>query len=230
MTIDCAPLPASELVFGLSEHGHHIVTREDAETALQLTGADLRWVTVPAVCRRMVGVATAWGPYRREEALKHPHRCPDCAWILALHNGGVEDEIAAFTAHDVVDTAVIADRMGDLGAQLLTAIARDPELTHGGQRLRPSQQSQLLGHAIRHLPVVGMCEECLDIGVVNAHGEGQSCPAQEVICAGCTLTAHEAWAGEWYETFLPECIVTAPCSVLAAMAAHYQIPTRTPTT
>lgn len=217
------PLPVSEFVFGLCDHEQHIVTHGGASEALDLAGGDPRLASPPALCRRTVGLATAWGPYSRDEAMRHPHRCPDCAWILALNQGSVDAEIEAFTACDAIDAAAISDRVGDLGRHVLTAIAHDPTLTDGDQRLKPSHQSQLLGHATRHLPVVALCEECLEIGVANAH-DGSSCPAQIVACAGCTLTSHEVWSGEWAGTFLPECTVTAPCSVLATIASHYQVP------
>lgn len=225
MSVDYIPLPAADLVFGLSEHEHHVVTSHAANKALdECAGGDPRMARTAALCRRIVGIATAGGPYSRDAALRHPTRCPDCAWILALNREDIEEEITAFTSHDALDFAVITTRLGDVGGRLLAAIAHDPALLHEGQRLGPSHRSQLLGHATRHLPVVGMCEECAEIGVVNAHGYGESCPAQEVICPGCTATAHGVWAGEWEGMFLPECTVTAPCSVLATLSAHYQIP------
>ncbi|CAN5736257.1 hypothetical protein BH09ACT8_BH09ACT8_56050 [soil metagenome] len=225
MSVDYVPVPAAELVFGVSGGERHIVTGEAAGVALDLAGGDPRLAHAAALCRRVVKVATAWGPYSRDAALEYPPRCPDCAWILALHRGDVDEEVAAFTTHDAFDAAAIAARLGEgVGERLLDAIAHDPALWQGADRLGPSHRSQLLGHASRHLPAVTVCEECAEIGVANAHGYGATCPAQEVACLGCTVTAHGLWAGEWEGTFLPECTVAAPCSVLTTLAVHYRIP------
>lgn len=225
MSVDYVPLPTAELVFGLSEREHHIVTDEAAGMALEFAGGDPRMARAAALCRREVGLATAWGPYSRDAALERlTRRCPDCAWILALHRGDVDEEIAAFTTHDAFDAAAIAAHLGEgVDERLLDAIAHDPALWQGADRLGPSHRSQLLGHATRHLPAVTVCEECAEIGVANAHGYGSTCPAQDVTCPGCTVTAHGIWAGEWEGIFLPECTVTAPCSVLVTLAGHYQI-------
>jgi len=223
--VDYVPFPAAELVFGVSGGERHVVTGEAAGVALDLAGGDERLAHAAALCRRVVKLATAWGPYSRDAALEYPPRCPDCVWILAMHRGVVDEEIAAFTTHDAFDAAVFTARLGDdVGERLLTAIAYDPALWHGADRIAPSHRSQLLGHASRHLPSIGLCEECADIGVANANAHGETCPALEVTCPGCTVTAHGMWAGEWNGTFLPECTVSAPCSVLMTLAAHYQIP------
>jgi hypothetical protein len=109
-------------------------------------------------------------------------------------------------------------------------IAEDPELAHCGHRLAPSHQSQLLAQASRHLPEVALCEECLDIGILNAHGANTPCPGQGVICPGCSVGAAGIWAGEWEGTLLPECTVSAPCAVLNTLAAHYHIEGEQPAT
>ncbi|GAT01322.1 hypothetical protein [Mycolicibacterium fortuitum] len=222
---DLTPIAEAEFVFGLSDHGHHIVAGGDMAAATKRIEGDPWLAPVPALCGQLVALTPVWGPYSRETARRHPGRCPDCAWILALHRGAVDEEIAAFTAaRDNLDAAAIAASVGDIAQKVLTAVVRDPDLADCGQRLAPSHQSQILGHVSRHLPVVGVCEECVEIGTVNAHGHGVPCPAQKVTCARCSVASHEEWAGEWAGTFLQECTVTAPCSVLITVATHYRIP------
>lgn len=227
LTGEFVPLPAGDLVFGLCDVGEqHVVVSGDARAALDLVGGDPRVATAVAICRRQVRLATAWGPYSREAALERGFRCADCVWILALVRGDIEAEIDQFVScESAAGASAINARLGDVGRRVLAAIAADPALRRCAPELRPSQQTKILGHAARHLAVVVVCEECADYGGDDAHGSGQVCPAQKVICASCTPTADDSWAGEWVGTFLNECIVAAPCSVLAALAAHYRIPT-----
>lgn len=224
MSIDYVSLPAAELVFAVSGRERHIVTSEAAGVALEFAGGDPRLAHASALCRRVAKLAPAWGPYSREAALEYGPRCPDCAWILALHRGDVDEEIAAFTTVNGFDAAVITARLGeDFGERLLDKVAHDPALWQGADRLGPSHRSQLLGHATRHLPTVAVCEECVEIGVANAHGYGATCPEVGIICPGCTVAADGVWAGEWEGTVLAECTVSAPCSVLTTLAAHYEV-------
>jgi hypothetical protein len=224
MTIAYVPLPTSDFVFGVGHRDHHVVTHEAAARALAFCGDDPRIASAPALCYQLVGLATAWGPYSRAEAARRPGRCADCAWILALHNGEVADEITSRTTRNDADAATIANAVGAalIGQRLLTAIVRDPELVHGDHRLARSHQSQVLAQASRHLPVVTVCEECAETGASDAHDDNQPCG--KAICPGCTLAATGSWAGEWEGTLLVECTVAVPCSVLTTIAAHYQIP------
>jgi len=49
------------------------------------------------------------------------------------------------------------------------------------------------------------------------------CPQAQLVCGECTFTAGR-WAGEWEGLTTGECVVPVPCSVLVALANHYEIP------
>ena len=56
------------------------------------------------------------------------------------------------------------------------------------------------------------------------HGDGVTvCPQAPLVCGECTFTAGR-WAREWEGMSTGECVVSAPCSVLVALARHYEIP------
>ena len=69
----------------------------------------------------------------------------------------------------------------------------------------------------RHCPGLAVSEECADGGCGH-----QPCtyPDSQAVCWTCSLRTGEE-AGEWAGHLMEECTVTAPCGVLAALAAHY---------
>ncbi|TMS50674.1 hypothetical protein [Mycobacterium sp. DBP42] len=215
MTSTDKPFPAdTDLIYGVSDHdsSHHILTRAAADAGMNAS----------AICGHPTTVASAWGPYNT--AAPHPGRCHECRWILAIQRDTIAAEIATYTP-DPVDSAVITAILGSplIGVDVLTAIADSSVKVHHDRNLNPSRLSQLLSHASRHQPTVTLCEECVEIGIVNAHGFGSICPEQSVICHSCTPHAVEAWAGEREGTVLTECTVAAPCSVLSTLARHYGV-------
>lgn len=228
MTTDTAPvsLPEAALIFGVSDHDgrHHIVTRDSATHALDLS-SDPRVVHAAALCETTVGLTPTWGAYDRQASDRYGRPCHDCLWILALHRKTVADELEAARPDDFDGAALAAAGFDPhLGPNLLAAIAGDPALIHSHHPLGPTHQAQLLAHASRHLPAISICQECLDLGIHNAHDDTSTCPAQIIFCPACTPAAGE-WAGEWQGTLLSECLVTAPCSALTTMAAHYTLNT-----
>lgn len=188
MTTDTAPvsLPAAALIFGVSDHDgrHHIVTRDSATHALDLS-SDPRVVHAAALCETTVGLTPTWGVYDRQASDRYGRPCHDCLWILALHRKTVADELEAARPDDV-DAAALAAAGFDphLGPNLLAAIAGDPALIHSHHPLAPTHQAQLLAHASRHLPAISICQECLDLGIHNAHDDTSTCPTQIIFLPG----------------------------------------------
>lgn len=220
---DPIPLPAGDLVFGITLRvpSRHVVTHDSAQWAIDATG-NVTDAAPAALCGRSVRLATKWGAYDPGSVYRRASFCQECAWIVALHHGTVDTEIASYTVDDV-NAAAITAAGGDpgMGPRLLRAIAADTSLAPAGG-LGPSHLAQVLTHASRHLPAVALCEECADFGIANAHDGAAQCPHHIVYCLGCTPTAGE-WAGEWEGVLLQECIVPAPCSVQTTLAAYYEI-------
>jgi hypothetical protein len=213
---DPIPLPAGDLVFGITLRvpSRHIVTHDSAQRAIDAAG-NVTDAAPTALCGHSVRLATKWGAYDPDSLYRRTSFCHECAWIVALHHGTIDTEIASYIVDDVDAAAITAAGVdATVGPRILAAIANDTAVS-SGRDLAPSHRSTMLARASRHLPVVSMCEECNDAGAAQ-------CPHHVVYCPGCTPTAGE-WAGEWEDTLLQECIVAAPCSVQTILAAHYEI-------
>ncbi|WP_141564243.1 hypothetical protein [Mycolicibacterium palauense] len=182
-----------------------------------------RDVEVFGVCGERVTLARKWGRFEYGNPQLNSRRCERCGWIVALYLGSTGQEIDYYRA-DPTDRALIlaGGNDPDLMPNILSAVlaryqgqAPDPE---------PGFLSDLLAHICRHRPIAVICEQCWDGGAEEAHGPGvMVCPESAVACWSCTFIAG-AWAGE-HEGGIGscECVVTAPCSVLAAVAAHHGI-------
>jgi hypothetical protein len=190
-------------------------------------GSDWRWhaVDLEAVGRRDVEMFSVCGT--RSELVPRlgqftygsrwlsERRCERCGWVVALNRGTVEAEI---------ELHVGAAGNGDTGLlrQIFTSVLAD---VAPGRDAESGHRSDLLAHAARHRPTVIVCEECGESpSAAEVHGEGVAvCPQAELVCGECTFTAGR-WAGEWEGMTTGECVVPAPCSVLVALAQHYEIP------
>lgn len=213
-------LPETDLVFGVGGDLRHAVTRDRAVRAIG--DGSSRHAAPGAVCGALVQLAASWGPYERDSIyLQHGHVCVPCAWIVAGAQGRIPEMIASVrpTAKNV---STLTAALGDpsLGVRLLTAIAADDELGDNlVGRYRRSQRADVLAHAVEHLPTVVVCEDCA--GTVD-DDRGDECSCARAVCMKCTLTSGP-WAGEWEGYTCDECTVTAPCSALRALCAHYKI-------
>jgi hypothetical protein len=190
-------------------------------------GSDWRWhaVDLGAVGRRDVEMFSVCGT--RSELVPRlgqftygsrwlsERRCERCGWVVALNRGTVEAEI---------ELHVGAAGNGDTGLlrQIFTSVLAD---VAPGRDAESGHRSDLLAHAARHRPTVIVCEECGESpSAAEVHGEGVAvCPQAQLVCGECTFTAGR-WAGEWEGMTTGECVVPAPCSVLVALAQHYEIP------
>lgn len=189
-------------------------------------GRAAREVEVFGVCGERVTLARKWGRFEYGNPQLNSRRCERCGWIVALHLGCIDREIDYYSG-DPTDRALLSGggHDPDLLPRILTAVLA----AHQGQvadRPEPGLVSDLLAHLCRHRPVAIICTGCWDGGAEDAHGPGVTvCPEAFVACWACTFIAGE-WAGE-HEGAIGscECVVTAPCSVLAAVAAHHGIDT-----
>lgn len=142
------------------------------------------------------------------------HRCERCAWVVALNRGTVDQEIDLYTADaDGLDCGLLR--------QIFTAILAD---LPPGATAESGHRSDLLAHAARHRPVATVCDECARGALCpSVHGPGTtSCPDATLVCGACTFTAGP-WAGDRQGVATGECVVAAPCSVLGALARHYDV-------
>lgn len=144
-------------------------------------------------------------------------RCERCGWVVALEQGTVEQEIDLYAGK-----AGCGDGAGGLLRQIFTAILADLPPGSGNET---SHRSDLLAHASRHRPMAVTCLDCAQMPrrAAKFHGAGSaSCPETQLACMACTFFAG-SWSGR---VGIPtaECVVPAPCSVLVALARHYDLP------
>jgi hypothetical protein len=135
--------------------------------------------------------------------------------VVALNRGTVEAEIELHVgAAGDVDTGLLR--------QVFTAVLAD---VAPGRDAESGHRSDLLAHAARHRPTAIVCEQCGEkCSAAEGHGEGVVvCPQVQLVCGECTFSAGR-WADEREGMSTAECVVPAPCSVLVALARHYEIP------
>lgn len=147
-------------------------------------------------------------------------RCESCGWVVALTQGAVEAQIELYTA--------AAGTLDDgLLRRIFVAILAD---LPPGRAARAGHRSELLAHAARHRPTVAVCANCTasDRSPAEVHGHDTAvCPDAVLVCRACTFTAGP-WAGPRRGAPTGECVVAAPCSVLVALARHYDLPMHGP--
>lgn len=235
---DAAALAEDAFLAGLDDRTRtvHAVARQVAVDATE--GGGNRAVLATAVCHRSCRLAFTIGSFvpGNEWLNRHGHRCPDCAWILALHTGQIEAQIAALTpeGHDLELTQRLLDEplaVVNIARAMLTAAGyRGPDNVVGDDDLRPCALSAQLGHLTRHAPDILIPEECAERSCAHptapgAVGDCADCtfPSIDIACPECSLVAVDTYAGEWAGTFHNECTVAAPCSVLQALGAYYGV-------
>lgn len=153
------------------------------------------------------------GAFTYDNRWLHRLRCERCSWVVALDRGTVEQEIDLYAA-------VGCEALSQLLRQIFTAILAD---AHPGPRGQAGHRSELLAHAARHRPVMTVCQQCVQEGPVAAHGPATAqCPHEAALCEECSFTAG-SWEGERAGVTTEECVVAAPCSVLRALADHYDV-------
>lgn len=172
-------------------------------------------VGVFSVCGTRAEIVPRLGQFSYGSRWLSERRCERCGWVVALNRGTVEAEIE-------LHVGAAADGDTGLLRQIFTSVLAD---VAPGRDAESGHRSDLLAHAARHRPTVIVCEECGESpSAAEVHGEGvAACPQAQLVCGECTFTAGR-WAGEREGMSTGECVVPAPCSVLVALAQHYEIP------
>ncbi|WP_235683213.1 hypothetical protein [Mycolicibacterium fluoranthenivorans] len=172
-------------------------------------------VEVFSVCGTRAELVRRLGQFTYGSRWLSQRRCERCGWVVALNRGTVEAEI---------ELHVGAAGDGDTGLlrQVFTSVLAD---VAPGRDAESGHRSDLLAHAALHRPTAIVCERCSErSSVAEVHGHGVTvCPQAQLVCGECTFTAGR-WAGEREGLSTGECVVPAPCSVLVALARHYEIP------
>jgi hypothetical protein len=172
-------------------------------------------VEVFSVCGTRAELVRRLGQFTYGSRWLSQRRCERCGWVVALNRGTVEAEI---------ELHVGAAGDGDTGLlrQVFTSVLAD---VAPGRDAESGHRSDLLAHAALHRPTAIVCEQCSErSSAAEVHGHGVTvCPQAQLVCGQCTFTAGR-WAGEREGLSTGECVVPAPCSVLVALARHYEIP------
>jgi hypothetical protein len=172
-------------------------------------------VEVFSVCGIRAELVRRLGQFTYGSRWLSERRCERCGWVVALNRGTVEAEIELHVgAAGDVDTGLLR--------QVFTAVLAD---VAPGRDAESGHRSDLLAHAARHRPTAIVCEQCGEkCSAAEGHGEGVVvCPQVQLVCGECTFSAGR-WADEREGMSTAECVVPAPCSVLVALARHYEIP------
>lgn len=171
-------------------------------------------VDIFSVCGIRSGYVRQAGQFTYGSGYLKRGRCERCGWVVALNLGSVEQEIDLHCA--------VADGANDgLLRHIFTAILAD---LPPGRDAAPGHRSDLLAHAARHRPTMAVCRECArGASSPQVHGTGITiCPRGHLVCSACTFSAGKWGVGDG-DAMAEECVVDAPCSVLVALARHYDI-------
>jgi hypothetical protein len=175
---------------------------------------------VPTVCGAVATIAREWGEFvRGNEKIDSRAPCPQCAWFVALEHGTAEGELSR-------------RRLTSVEIAALQRSLRDPlihirtwrRLLELGREDEPGDTDRawlayLLGLVTAHKPVLLLAEPCLE-GDCD-HDSEDECYGEDpaVACMACSVLTG-SWAGEWEGQVHVQ--VSAPCSVLTAIATHYE--------
>jgi hypothetical protein len=155
--------------------------------------------------------------------------CRYCAWTVAVATGSTGRELALITPSRPKADAIAG---AGAGAMLAVTICQAILAARSGEdadyELDHPATIQLLAHVTRHRPVLLIPEDCAEDPRTCGHQPDGgdlpdwhcSYPDATAACGACTLYAG-GWAGEWEGGAMPECTVTAPCSVLRTLAHAY---------
>lgn len=152
-----------------------------------------------AVCGDRVRMAPKYGRYTTAR-LSQPI-CSACAWWAAIRSDALPAAIGR-----------LPEPVRPLAEQIIARADSD------GYELDHPRTVQLLTAVTDHAPTPLVGIDCAESGC----GHDGDCPTTGWACDVCSLRAG-GWAGAWEDTYFPECVVVAPCSVLTAIAGHYDV-------
>lgn len=210
----------------------HAVARQVAIDTTE--GGGNRQVLTYGLCRRPCRLAFTMGAFVLSDE-RLGQRCADCAWILALARDEIDAQLAALTpmGRDFeLNVRLLDEPMAarDIARAMLGAAGYRGPSQVGDSDLGPTPLSAQLGHLARHAPAILLPEGCADHScdhpkALGAVGKWAECtyPSIDVACPECSLVALDGYAGEWAGAFHDECTVAAPCGVLHAFGAFYNV-------
>lgn len=174
---------------------------------------------VATVCGSTATVALRWGEFVRGNPNLACHElCPVCAWSVALELGTTKAEIGHLTPN-AADLAALRRAMPDplMWVRILEHLL-DPD---GLEEVEHDPLAHLLAHVTAHRPVLLLQDDCVADGCEHENPDDCYGETPAVACLECSVLAGP-WAGEWEGQVV--ITVPAPCAVLPAVAAHYDIP------
>jgi hypothetical protein len=177
-----------------------------------------------ATCGSLVRV-TKHGVYDRTGAAVSCAPCPACAWHVAIATGSTGRELRLIRPSDR-DSAALA-RCGV--TPLITVAVCQAILADTSEAARPDIIVGQLARATAHQPDLAISRDCAEAGCDHrpedrAGDETWECdyPDARAVCWKCSLRSGSR-DGEYEGRLLEQCVVPAPCSVLCAQAAYYDL-------
>lgn len=198
-----------------------ISTSSDPLHAIKQRHADSAREYVPTVCGMRGTIAREWGEFvRGNEFVDRHDLCPQCVWFVALEQGTADSELARWRPQD----AELSALQRSLREPLIHTRTCE-QLLDLGREDEPGDTDHvwlayLLGLVTAHKPVLLQAEPCLE-GDCD-HDSEDECFGDDptVACMACSVLTG-SWAGEWEGQIHIQ--VSAPCGVLTAVAAHYEV-------
>ena len=162
-------------------------------------------------------LCASWSVYLWQPLAAERLRCERCSWVVALNRGTVEQEI------DLYGTAESGDApSGDLLRHIFTAILADAPPGHEAEA---GHRSDLLAHAARHRPGDHACAKRAPRRAARRlTGRIWRSAPRPRCCAKSARSRGIGGLASGMASATGECVVAAPCSVLTALAVHYDIP------
>ncbi|MEU4836160.1 hypothetical protein [Streptosporangium sp. NPDC023615] len=210
-------LLAAPFIAGVARTGMHATPRDSAarahaqgvEVSMALCGIR---VTIPTV------VFDAYDRNTPPRAWNGPMRvCPYCAWYVATDTGpdAIARELDALTPTGTLARLLPDPLIARRTCETIITAAQQP-----GAGGLDDGVVELLAHLSAHAPVLARPWECDDVQCDD------SCECLHMaVCPACSLQYE---SGEQAGYYRPECTITAPCQVLAALAAHLSPPASNP--
>ena len=191
------------------QNGWHAIHRDNLQYAAVMSGGG-RIAT--AECDAFVRVAPRHGRYRRDSRPVTYDPCPVCAWAVAIATETTGRELELITPDESESAALT--RLG-LDPLLPAALCRS--ILAAAKDESSEAVIRQLAAVTAHSPGLAISEECAEGGC-----DHHPCtyPVAQAVCWACSLRTGEE-AGEFSDRLMEQATVTAPCGVLAALAAHY---------
>lgn len=191
------------------QNGWHAIHRDNLRYAAVMSGGGRLAI---AECQAFVRVAARRGCYRRDRRPVTYDPCPVCAWTVAIATGSTGRELELITPDESESAALTR-----LGIDPLLPAALCGVILGAAKDESSEAVIRQLAAVTAHSPGLAVSEECAEGGCDH---DPCTYPAAQAVCWACSLRTGEE-AGEFSNRLMEQATVAAPCSVLAALAAHY---------